>query len=381
MTSHKPRQSNKENFPVTCLSTIFGIRPARLCKTLWIGYIYMLIVIILYYVLFYSTMDYAKELYNIMECVSFTAIRVRKISTIFNIFFLPLMIISSAINFNKVRNSRLDLNELDQKLQLFNSNIYCAKSMWKNSLYVCGILLFTNIMGLAEYYNLKNANSNYMYNLMWLSNIFPQIVNSVAISGFVVIVADVTRRYQLMNEIILDLRVIKKEVSALSQDVNNVFQFKLLKQCYVIFSNIIIKINEAYGFIILLTIIICCFGMCAHLLVVVQTFGDKSYLVDFTIDLLWTFFYFGKLAYIVNICHHFQLEGKRASKILHEYKVDSDNHLLKQESESFAHQVRNVDVQITACNFFNIDYPLLCKVVLGMTAYVFFLSQFTRRTQ
>ncbi|CAG5094076.1 Protein of unknown function [Cotesia congregata] len=184
-----------------------------------------------------------------------------------------------------------------------------------------------------------------------------------------------------------NLNEIDKKLKLLNQKLNydKYMRDNILNITGVVISTILIGLTDyssiknaaTYGFMLILTFITHFIGISAHLYIVYMTFGEQNYIVDLIVEFLWACFYFGKLIYIISACHSFKQEGKRASKLLHECRIDSDHNLLKQETESFARQVRNVDIKITASNLFTIDYPALWKIVLGQTAYVFFLSQFT----
>ncbi|KAK0098802.1 hypothetical protein PV326_002803 [Microctonus aethiopoides] len=219
------------------------------------------------------------------------------------------------------------------------------------------------VTGIFEYYSLINDGSTYMYDLTWIVNLFPQIINSIAISTFVVILAKIRRRHSMINNSIVELKYLKKnEVSTIvSTEINNVFKLKLLREMYEICDNIALKINNTYGFILLMSLALFFIAMCAHLKIVYSTFGLQNDVIDCVVDTMWTCFYFGKFLYIINACQSYATEGKRASRVLHEYRVDANHHLLKQENESFARQVGNRDIRINACNFVAIDYSLLAK--------------------
>lgn len=68
--------------------------------------------------------------------------------------------------------------------------------------------------------------------------------------------------------------------------------------------------NEAYGFMLILTFITHFIGISVHLNTIYMTFGDQNYIVDLIVDFLWACFYFGKLIYIINACQSFEREVK-----------------------------------------------------------------------
>lgn len=85
-------------------------------------------------------------------------------------------------------------------------------------------------------------------------------------------------------------------------------KLKLLRKIFEILSNTVIIINEAYGFMLILTFITHFIGISAHLYIVYMTFGEQNYTVDLIVEFLWACFYFGKLIYIISACHSFERE-------------------------------------------------------------------------
>ncbi|XP_057319474.1 uncharacterized protein LOC130663921 [Microplitis mediator] len=386
MTSRKPQDLIKENWSSLCVTAVLGLRPIELCKIKLFGYIYVIIILILYYTQIYFVNEEVNKVYDYLNMISLEIyVRIHRVKYYINVIVLTLMIITSVLKYElATKNVYSSLNEIDRKLKLLNTKLNYEKYMRENIIQVVGIIMFTILIGLTEYFSFKNASSNFtMFNLMWFGNQFPQIVNSAAIVTFVIIISDCCRRHQIINDLIYKLRNIDKEITnnnntdVISQEMHNGLKLKLLRQIYEILSNTVMIINEAYGFMLILTFITHFIGISVHLNTIYMTFGEQNYTVDLIVDFLWACFYFGKLIYIIYACQSFEREGKRASKLLHECRIDSDNNLLKQETESFARQVRNVDIKITASNLFIIDYSALWKIVLSQTAYVFFLSQFT----
>ncbi|KAH0545613.1 gustatory receptor for sugar taste 43a-like isoform X1 [Cotesia glomerata] len=382
MTSHKPRNLIKESWSSLCMTGIVGLRLIELCKTKLFGYIYVIGILILYYTLIYFTKEEADKVYEYLDITTICVAKIRRIEYYVNAVVLGLMLITSGFKFNLgTTGVYSNLNEIDNKLKLLNQKLNYDKYMRDNILNITGVVISTILIGLTDYSSTKNAASNItMFNLMWFGNQFPQIVNSIATATFVTIIASCCTRQQIINDLIFKLRNIDKEsynTDVISQEMHNGLKLKLLRKIFEILSNTVIIINEAYGFMLILTFITHFIGISAHLYIVYMTFGEQNYIVDLIVEFLWACFYFGKLIYIISACHSFEREGKRASKLLHECRIDSDYNLLKQETESFARQVRNVDIKITASNLFTVDYPALWKIVLGQTAYVFFLSQFT----
>ncbi|KAK0161904.1 hypothetical protein PV327_008305 [Microctonus hyperodae] len=307
MRSLRSQDIIKESWSSFCVTGIFGLRPFELCKIKLFGYLYIISLSICYYGLFYYSLKNSDEIF-------------------------------------------------DKKLKMFNVELNYKKYMRKDVVHIFGIIMFTILMGLTEYYSLINDGSTYMYDLTWAVNLFPQIINSIAISTFVVILAKIRRRLSMINNSIVELEYLKKNevCTIVSTEINNVFKLKLLREMYKICDNIALKINNAYGFILLMSLSLFFIAMCAHLKIVYSTFGIQNDVIDCVVDTMWTCFYFGKFVYIIDACQSYLTEN-----------------------ESFARQVGNRDIRINACNFVAIDYSLLAKVVLALTAYVFFLSQFS----
>lgn len=87
-----------------------------------------------------------------------------------------------------------------------------------------------------------------------------------------------------------------------------VFKLKLLREMYEICDNIALKINNAYGFILLMSLTLYFIAMCAHLKIVYSTFGIQNDVIDCVVDTMWTCFYFGKFIYIINACQSYATE-------------------------------------------------------------------------
>lgn len=156
-------------------------------------------------------------------------VRIHRVKYYINAIVLTLMIITSVLKYELVTNNVYSsLNEIDRKLMLLNTKLNYEKYMRENIIQVVGIIMFTILIGLTEYFSFKNASSNFtMFNLMWFGNQFPQIVNSAAIVTFVIIISDCCRRHQIINDLIYKLRNISKEITnnnntdVISQEMHN----------------------------------------------------------------------------------------------------------------------------------------------------------------
>lgn len=201
---------------------ILGLRPFELCKIKLFGYLYIVILSICYYGLFYYSMKNSEEIFGELEIIS-KSINIRKIQMFFNAFIMPIMIISNIFAYDKIKNVFTDIHNLDKKLKMFNIELNYKKYMRKDVVHIFGIIMFTILMGLTEYYSLINDGSTYMYDLTWIVNLFPQIINSIAISTFVIILAKIRRRHSMINNSIVELKYLKKnEVSTIvSTEINN----------------------------------------------------------------------------------------------------------------------------------------------------------------
>nr|AXU39967.1 gustatory receptor [Meteorus pulchricornis] len=373
-----PRDIIKASWPSLCISSAVGLRPFEVCRKKIVSYLYIITILTCYYGLFYVSFDYCDKLFISLEIIC-KSTKIRRFQMILNIFILPIMVISSASTSYQLKNSLLHIHNFDKKLEMFNVKLNYKENMREEAVHVFGIMIITILMGLMEYYSYTYAGTTYMYDLMWITMQFPQIVNSVIISTFVIMLGKIRKRHGIINNLIVDLKYLKKnEVrTIISAEIDNVFKLKLLREMYEICDNVATRVNAAYGITLLMSIVIFVIAICAHIGVVHATFGSQIDTVDFIVDTIWAFFYFGKFVYVADACHSYRAEGKRASELLHKCQVDANCHLLKQENESFARHVSYSNIRIKACDFFTIDYSLIVKVVVALSIYVFFLSQFS----
>ncbi|XP_043279283.1 uncharacterized protein [Venturia canescens] len=238
------------------------------------------------------------------------------------------------------------------------------------------VIFWTILFNLLEYFPQALPGTTHNFVFVWIVNSYPQFVNSIAIASFAILMAKIRRRFEVINQVIPTMKIFQKSSSSnLEADMNNVFRLRLINKSHEKLVNAATNLSEAYGIVILTSFTVYFVASCFYLRSISLTLGNSKNSIDTAVDALWLVFYLGKYVYVINSCHSVTLQAKLAGRLLREKWTDVDHHPLKQETDLLVRQIEARNLQLTANNFFVIDYAALKMIIVGLTAYLIVVSR------
>lgn len=202
-----------------------GLRPFRICKTRIFGYLYAAILLAACFALYWYTINETVGLFEKMKAYSLI-VSLRMVQAYTGMVFVAFTIISSNLGDSKIRKVYAVLEEVDEKLKLLNVRFDYGRAMRRDIFRLLEVTIWTVIFNLLEYFPLIGPETTGFFDLVWLVNSLPQFFNSLAIAGFVFVIAKIRRRLEAINEFIPHLMIVEKNavVSALEVETNNGIQ-------------------------------------------------------------------------------------------------------------------------------------------------------------
>ncbi|XP_066600032.1 uncharacterized protein [Prorops nasuta] len=373
----KPTNVMEESRPLYFMTRLYGLSPLRFSRFELINHLHIALIIVGYYVMFYLIQQPASVFFEELSILTNT-IYFRRIQFLFNLLYLPIMIIPTVNNAKEIEKVLQEIAYFDEEFRHQLVEFDFKRSMKEDIVHLLTVILTSLAFNLCDYYGYLNASRDYTYVILWILYEMPDFFNYLVICFFGIILLKIRLRFMKINEVVTDLIQDFTTLSSPPSDIMSALRMKFLKTHHTKLCNTANLLNKAYSIQLTAALVSYFFFTCCHVYIISTKLQEVKDLVDVALSGLWVISNVLKIGYLTFICGSTAIQAELTRYLLTEkHSMRTEHVKLRKELKDFSRQIISGSVKFTAHNFCTINYTTFSIALIFWSFFAFLSFHFT----